>query len=177
MSKRERILVWVVALVVGFFVLDRFVITPLQARLAQLRTDADAVEREINEARVLIDNRELIETRWGGRMGAGLDADPASARLRVQGQLSEFAESSGLSLTNLSAGGDLKSDPYTEVRFSLTGTGDLRAVARFLERVQEASIPMAVLTCDISRREDNGGRLTLRLTVSTLVYSGKGTGL
>lgn len=176
MSKRERILVWAVALVVGFFVLDRFVITPLQAHLSQLSADADTVEQEINEAKVLIDNRELIEARWDGRVGAGLGLDPASARLRVQGQLSEFAESSGLTLTNLSAGGDLKSDPYTEVRFSLTGTGELRSVTRFLERVQEASIPLAVQTCDISRRDDSGARLTLRLTVSTLVYSGKGAG-
>lgn len=176
MSKRERILVWAVALVVGFFALDRLVITPLQARLTQLRADAATVEQEINEAKVLIDNRELIEARWDGRVGAGLGLDPASARLRVQGQLSEFAESSGLTLTNLSAGGDLKSDPYTEVRFSLTGAGDLRSVTRFLKRVQEASIPLAVQTCDISRRDDSGGRLTLRLTVSTLVYSGKGAG-
>jgi hypothetical protein len=168
--------VWAVALVVGLFVLDRFVITPLQARLTQLRADADTVEQEINEAKVLIDNRELIEARWDGRVGAGLGLDPASARLRVQGQLSEFAESSGLTLTNLSAGGDLKSDPYTEVRFSLTGTGELRSVTRFLKRVQEASIPLAVQTCDISRRDDSGARLTLRLTVSTLVYSGKGAG-
>lgn len=176
MSKRERILVWAVALVIGFFVLDRFVVTPLQARLAQLRADADAVEQEINEARVLIDNRALIEARWGGRIGAGLGLDPASARLSVQGQISEFAEASGLSLTNLSAGGDLKSDPYTEVRFSMTGTGELRSVARFLKRVQEASIPLAVQTCDISRRDEGGARLTLRLTVSTLVYTGKGAG-
>ncbi|MEZ6190655.1 MAG: hypothetical protein R3C45_05110 [Phycisphaerales bacterium] len=177
MSKRERILVWAVAMVIGFFVLDRFVITPLQTHLSQLAVDADAVDQEISEARVLIDNRELIETRWAGRVGAGLGLDPASARLGVQGQLSEFAEASGLSLTNLSAGGDLKSDPYTEVRFSLTGTGELRQVVRFLKHVQEASIPLAVQTCDVSRRDDNGGRLTLRLTVSTLVYSGKEAGL
>ncbi len=176
MSKRERILVWAVAMIVGFFVLDRFCITPLQTRLAQLGADADAVEQEISAAGMLIDNRGLIEARWGGRIAAGLGLDPTSARLRVQGQLSEFAEASGLTLSNLNAGGDLKSDPYTEVRFSLTGTGELRSVARFLQRVQEASIPLAVQTCDISRRDDDAGRLTLRLTVSTLVYSGKGAG-
>lgn len=176
MSKRERILVWAVALIVGFFALDRLGITPLQTRLARLGADADAVEQEINGARVLIDNRDLILARWEGRVAAGLGLDPASARLRVQGQLSEFAETSGLSLTNLSAGGDLKSDPYTEVRFSLTGTGELRQVTRFLQRVQEASIPLAVQTCDISRRDDSGGKLTLRLTVSTLVYAGNGAG-
>lgn len=174
MSKRERLLIWAVALIVGFFALDRLGITPLQSRLARLRADADAVQRQINEARVLVDNRELIQTRWNGRVGAGLGLGPAEARLRVQGRLSEFAESSGLTLTNLSAGGNLNSDPFTEVRFSLTGTGDLRAVTRFLKRVQEASSPLAVLTCDISRRDDSDGRLTLRLTVSTLVYAGKG---
>lgn len=176
MSKRERILVWAVALIVGFFALDRLIITPLQAHLSQLTADADDVDQQIDEARVLIDNAQLIETRWQGRVGAGLGLDPATARLRVQGQLSEFAEASGLALTNLSAGGNLNSDPFTEIRFSLTGTGELRAVTRFLQRVQEASIPLAVQTCDISRRDDSGGRLTLRLTVSTLVYAGKGAG-
>jgi hypothetical protein len=174
MSKRERILIWAVALLVGFFAMDRLVVTPLQAHLAQLRSDADAVEQRVDEAKVLIDNEALIHARWTGRVGAGLGLDPAGARLRVQGQLSEFAEDSGLTLTNLSSGGNLNSDPFTEVRFSVTGTGELRAVTRFLEKVQEASSPLAVLTCDISRRDDNSGRLTLRLTVSTLVYAGKG---
>jgi hypothetical protein len=169
MSKRERLLIWAVALVVGFFVLDRLGITPLQSRLGQLRADADAVEQQNNEDRVLIDNRELIESRWAGRVGAGLGQDPASARLRVQGQLTSFAESAGLTLANLSAGGDLKNAPFTEVRFSLTAGGDLRSVVMFLRQVQEASIPLEVMTCDISRRDDSSGRLTLRLTVSTLV--------
>lgn len=173
MSKRERILVWVVALVVGFFVLDRLVITPIQTRLSQLKADTDTIEQRINEDMVLIDNHELIESRWDARLAVGLDHDPASARLRVQRQFSNFAESVGMTLNNLSAGGNINSSPFTEIRFSLTGTGELGSVVRFLKQVQESSAPLAVLTCDISRRDEDSGRITLRLTVSTLVLSGK----
>jgi len=173
MSKRERILIWAVALLVGFFALDRLIVSPLQAHLAQLREDIDIVQEEIDGGRVLVDNRDLIETRWAERVAAGLGQDPASARLRVQGRLSEFAENAGLTLTNLSAGGNLNREPFTEVRFSLTATGELRSVARFIEQVQEASVPLALLTCDISRRDESSTRLTLRLTVTTLVYSPK----
>lgn len=169
MSKREKLLIWAVALVVGFFVLDRLFVSPLQSRLSQLRADADTVEQQIDQDMVLINNSELIEARWAGRKNAGLTRDPASARLEVQAQLSKFAEAAGLTLNNLSAGGNLNSDPFSEIRFSLTASGELRSVARFLEQVQEASVPLAILTCDISRRDENSGRLTLRLTVSTLV--------
>lgn len=173
MSKREHLLIWSVALLVGFFALDRLGITPLQNRLNLLHVDAVVVEQQINEDRVLVDNRELIETRWAGRVNAGLGQGPAAARLRVQGQLSDFAESAGLTLTNLSAGGNLNSAPFTEVRFSLTATGDLRSVVRFIEQVQETSTPLAVLTCGISHRDGRGNRLTLRMTVSTFVFAGK----
>lgn len=173
MSRREKLMIWAVVLLVGFFVLDRLIVSPLQSKLGQLRAEAEVVAQQINEGMMLIDNRELIESRWVGRVSAGLRQDPAAARLRMQGQLSAYAESAGLTLANLSAGGNLNSEPFTEVRFSLTATGDLRAVARFLKQVQEAPVPLAVLTCDISRRDEKNDRLTLRLTVSTLVLSSK----
>lgn len=176
MSKRETILVWAVALLVGFFALDRLVISPMQAHLAQLKDDINAVQEDVDAGMVLIDNSELIESRWAERYTAGLDRDAASARLRVQGMLSEFAERAGLTLTNLSAGGNLGNDDFTEVRFSLTASGELRSVARFIERVQEADAPLALLTCDISRRDESSPRLTLRLTVSTLVYTPREAG-
>lgn len=171
MSTRERILIWAVACLVGFFVLDRLVVSPLQTRLSQLSEDIDIVQEQIDEGMLLIDNRDLLESRWSQRVATGLDLDPAASRLRVQGKLSEFAEDVGLTLTNLSAGGNLGREPYTEIRFSLTATGELGAVARFIEKIQEASIPLAMLTCDISRRDESNSRLTLRLTVSTLIYT------
>lgn len=174
MSTRERILIWAVALVVGVFVLDRLVVTPLQSRLSRLQADAELVEQRIDEGRVLIDNRELIEARWSGRVESGLGRDAAAARLDVQDELTGYAESSGLTLTNLSAGGDIKNGGFTEVRFSLTASGDLRSVAEFMRQVQEASVPLALMSCDISRRDESGRGLTLRLTVSTLVYVGGG---
>ncbi len=171
MSKRERLLAWAVALIVGFFVADRLLISPMQVYLSDLREQADTLEQQIDEDMVLVDNRELILSRWEERKLAGLWSSPASARLNVQGQVSRVAESSGLTLNNLSAGGNLSSPPFTEVRFSLTATGELSSVAKFLQKVQQAQIPLAVLSCDIARRDDSSNRLTLRLTVSTLVLS------
>lgn len=171
MSKRERILIWAVGLLVGFFALDRLIVSPLQAHLSELRQDINTVQEQVDEGQVLIDNRNLLEARWAGRLAAGLDADPATARLSVQGMLSEFAENAGMTLTNLSAGGNLANGPFTEVRFSLTATGELRSVTRFIQQFQEAPVPLTLLTCDISRRDESSTRLTLRLTVSTLVYT------
>ncbi len=170
MSKRERLLMWGVILLVGMFAADRLVVSPLQSRLDRLSNDLQAEEARINEANVLIDNKQLIQSRWASRMASGLHQDPADARMAIQSRLSEAAEQTGLALNNLSAGGNLDSGSFTEVRFSLTASGELPSVARFLEKVQEMPVPLAVLTCDLSKRSDSN-QLTLRLTVSTLVLN------
>lgn len=175
MSKRERLLLWSVILVVGLFVSDRLVISPLQAKLGRLKTDADAVAQQIDEANVLIDNADLLKSRWASRQASGLKDDPAAARLNVQGKLSRAASQTGMTLNNLSAGGNLASGPFTEVRFSLTASGEMRSVVHFLEAVQEMSVPLAVLSCDVTRRSDNN-QLTLRLTLSTLIENDKEAG-
>ena len=168
MSRRERILAVVVIGLIGLFVLDQFVVRPLASRYEQLRAQADDIENELHHARVLLDNRNILEQRWDRMAQGGLNDDASAQRIEVQQRLSRWAEESGFNLATVSAAQTIAGAHFDEVRFLASGSGSLRAVAGFMARLERSDYPLRVIESDVTSRSDRGDDLALRLTLSTI---------
>ena len=170
MNRRERILAITVAALVGLFFLDQFVIQPVSTRLGNMSDRADQLEDELRTARLLVNNREIIETRWQTYRAAALEADESAQRLRIQRSLNEWAAEAGLDLAALSSGrtGTIERDRFHEMRFILRGTGSLAAAVRFLHHIRRSTFPLRIVACDFGARSEEEDKLSLQLTVSTI---------
>lgn len=168
MSRRERILALLVVALIALFAGDQLVLQPLMSRYEQLNLAAADLEDELRRARVLIENRAAVEHRWREMNTTGLAAAPSAQRIAVQQRLTAWADDVGFNLATVSTGQTQEREGFDETRFVASGSGSLRAVAGFLAALEHGDYPLRIIESDIASRDETGGDLTLRLTLSTL---------
>ena len=168
MNKRERMLTVVIALLVGYFVVDRLLVVPLTARFAALDEQVVAARQRYEAARVLVDNAQVLRDRWQAYQQVGLAAEESVVRIRVQQNLTDWSRQAGFDLTTCTASRTIKGERFSEVHFIARGTGSLRSVVQLLASVHTSPFPLRILSCDLVSRDEKLDVLTLGLTVSTI---------
>ncbi len=171
MSLRERLLVLVIVGLVGLFVLDRIVLTPVMQAWTELSESREELRVDVESAEQWIGQELDLERKWSEYRRAGLAEDASTARRRVQEHFSEWAGQTGVRIGSLSTGGDLPRDGFREVRFTTSASGEFADIVAFLQRVEESDFPLAVQRCNVTQRDSDSAQLTLSLTVSTLVVA------
>lgn len=168
MNKRERLLAVIIALLVGYFVVDRLIIVPVTAHFAALDEQVTAARQRYESARVLVDNEQVLRARWQAYQQVGLAADESVVRIRVQQNLTDWSREAGFNLTTCTASRTIKGERFAEVHFIARGTGSLRSVVQLLASIHASPFPLRILSCDIASRDEKLDALTLGLTVSTI---------
>lgn len=168
MSKRERILAIVVAVVGALFVLDGYVVGPLLASLSSMNDRRDQLQSELAAATQLIETHPRLEERWGDMIEGGLWDNPAQAEAQVFTSLREWSELAGLSLASIKPQTSPGDDELAEMRFVASCQGSMRAVARFLWLAESATSPVRIEKLQLTSKQEGADDLTLTLHLSTV---------
>jgi len=168
LSKRERTIAVVTVVAVAMLLLDRYALTPILDRRAQLDADRQRVESSLAQAGALFGRKKHLGPRWRRMVAAGLDSKPADAESRVLHAMRDWSHASGLVLTSLKPEGTPRSHGLLSMNFRASGTGGMRAVAGFLWRLQTASLPVRVNEVQIGSRKAGKDDLTLQIRLSSL---------
>ncbi len=172
MSTREKILAGVIAALVGVFLLDWLVIGPAWSYLRQQGTEARRLETDLEQARLLVDNADIIEARWSALTTAGLGATEEVLRTKVQQNLSVWSGEAGFDLTTLVSGRTVDGDAMHEVQFVVSGSGSLNATVDLLDAIQRSPFPLRIVELDLTSRDEDQDRVSLRATLSTARFAG-----
>ena len=168
LSKRERTIAVVMLVAVTVLVLDRYVLTPILDRQAQLDMEHARVESDLARAGSLFERRKHLGPRWRRMVAAGLNAKPAEAESRVLHAVRDWSQASGLVLASIKPEGTSEAHGLQAMAFRASGTGRMRAVAEFLWRLQTASLPIKVTELQIGARKAGKDDLTLQFRLSSL---------
>jgi len=168
-SKRERYMMVAAALVIGALVLDMFVISPLLAWRQDLSQRHALMTTKLEEAHLLLANNQRMQQRWRQMVDAGLSDSATNAEAMVYRSLGEWARESGLQLQSIIPERMQEDEHLQRVVLRATATGQMRAVARFLEKVEQAEFPLRVTHLQISARREGMDDLTVQVQISTLV--------
>ncbi len=168
-SKRERVMMIAAAVVVGALVLDMFVLSPVLAWREELSQEHAALSHKLQEAQMLVDNHPQMQRRWREMVAAGLGDNAAAAEATVYRAVGEWARESGLQLQSIVPERVQEDESLQQVTLRATATGPMRAVARFLEKVEAAEFPLRVTQLQLGARREGVDDLTVQLQLSTLV--------
>jgi len=167
LSKRERIILIVTLASVGLFVVNKFVIEPVQAELDQMEAQRQQLLGDLNEGQLLIGNHSRMQAKWRAMLSGGLRND-TEAESRVLGALREWSSAASLALSSIkpervSSGGGLQ-----EMIFTVAGKGTLESVARFLWQIETAALPVKIKDMQLGSSSESGGSMSLQLHLSAL---------
>ena len=168
LSKRERYIVAATLIVLAILALDRFVLTPAQARKAAMEAQTQQALTEIERARVLFARRKKLAPTWRGLLDAGLKSGPAEAESRVLHAVRDWSQEARLSLSSLRPERMADKGELREISFRASGTGPMSAVAGFLWRLENASFPIRVTELQLGTRKEGADDLSLQLRISAL---------
>lgn len=172
LKSRQQFLVIVAAAVIGLFLADRLVLTPLTnawkkraSRIADLRTKVD-------HGRSLLRREDSLRSRWQYMMTNTLPSNPSLAEQKVLNSLDRWADSSRLVVLSLSPQWKRDSDDFVTLECRMEGAGNLGAVSRFLYDLENDPSALKLQSLEISSGDD-GQQFALGLQISGLVLTPK----
>ena len=168
LSKRERYIVAVTVIAVTVLLLDRYVLTPILNRQAQLDVERTRLAADLARAGSLFVRKKRLGPRWQGMLSAGLETTSADAESRVLHAVRDWSQASGLVLSSVKPEGSGEAHGLQSIVFRAAGAGPMRAVAGFLWRLQTAGLPLKITELQIGVRKAGADDLTLQLRISAL---------
>lgn len=174
MQSRERTLAIIVALLVGIWLADSLLLQPLSQWFQEKDEAITALERDMNEAQIVLDRRQRIRQEWRSRHASGLLHSEEHARFTLQEMMNGAAIRQRLQIDNIGAQsraiahGD---EQFLRLNVSLSARGSLRSVQAFLQELEETSMPLSIERCEVASLDPKKDELQLNASVSTLLLS------
>ena len=173
LSKRERYIAILAGAVLAVLVLDRYLITPVLDRRAQMEADLQSAVSKMERAASLLTSRNQMSRRWKAMLDGGLKADPSEAENQVLRVMHEWSRQTGLALASVKPDRSSRDGDLREISFVAVGTGTMEAVGRFLLACQNSAMPLRIQGFQLGSRKDGTDDLSLTLTVSTIYLAGE----
>jgi Tfp pilus assembly protein PilO len=166
-SKRER---YIVVITIGLLILlavNHFVVDPLLEQRWQDQDTAGKLRSQREKDAKLIALSQQIAPRWNA-MRQTLRPNAAEAESQILHTIRDAAEDAGLTLSLLKPERLTEKSQLPQIAFQAAGTGGMRAVSRFLWRLETAPVPLRITEVQINSRREGVDDLSLQVRVSTL---------
>lgn len=168
LSKRERLIILVAALVVAALVLDRYALTPLLDARQVLGAEKETLLADLERASALLARKRQMQPRWKDMLAGGLQADPTEAESQILHAVRNWSTECGLRLASVKPERLPEKTVLPEIAFQAVGTGTMSAVSRFLWRLETAKIPVRIQEFQVGARKEGTDDLTLQIRLSTV---------
>ncbi|MEM1355150.1 MAG: hypothetical protein AAGH88_09730 [Planctomycetota bacterium] len=166
MKSREKMLLWIIAGLVGLFVLDRLVVTRVMDGFDRVAEQTEQAESRYEEAQALVDSQRAIRLRHAGYQQASLPNNDADAARQL---ISQWARDAGVEVSIFSPGKQTRGEQYDEKVFTFTGKGSMAQVEQLLWSLRTAPIPLRVERCTMTSSDQTRDELTVTLSLTTIL--------
>ena len=169
---RERLLALAAILVVGIFVADRLLVSPMIALWKHRSERIDETKKDLNRGSMLIDRADALSEQWRNMRENALANNVSVAEDSILEAVSRWVETSGLGISSLKPRWvDSEDGDYRLIECRISAQGGIAALARFLFELEADAMPLRVEEVEVDAREDNGQQLTLDLRFTGLVLT------
>jgi hypothetical protein len=167
-NRRETILKIAVGAVVGLFLLDRLVISPLGEHwTAQGEKIADLREK-VTRGQQLLDREQSIRKRWADMQLTDLPDDGSAAESEIFKGLGRWALASRINFTSLTPQRKDGDAGFETMEYRATTAGDQTAISRLIYEIETDRLPARLEECEITARDAKGQQVTATMRFSFL---------
>ena len=171
-ANRQKLLLIGAAVVVGLWVLDSVLVTPLNNHWKARSKEMATLQKSIDAGRSVIARAAHTQARWAEMQAGALPKDSATAEQQVLSAFDEWGRITGAELASIKPQWRRgTSDRYSLLECRVDASGSLSTLTRFLHEVEKSPLALRIDALELVSRDEAGGRLTLGLTVSGLRLS------
>jgi hypothetical protein len=168
-NKRQQILAIAAAAIVGAFVLDKLVITPLTKGWKERTATIADLRKSIAQGTAALDREQITRRRWNEMRKNTLPFAASVAEQEMLGAFDKWSRESGISVSSIKPQWKRGStDDYSVLECRVDAAGNLATVTRFLYDVEHSPMALKIESVELAARDNNGQQLALGLLVSGL---------
>jgi len=167
LSSRERYITLAALAVGSIFALDRLGFSPYLDKRKELAERIEQRRHDMDGAKQLLQREQRLRQILTG-MGQTLRADASSVEGQLLHLLHQWQEESGVREASFQRVFTVEEHGFTHLRFQVSATGSMGAVAMLVYRVETAPIPLRVDDVHVLPKSGNGNELQIQLAVSAL---------
>lgn len=168
-SERERLIFIVTLCIIMAVVLYKFILTPVFDARGEILAEKQQLNREIEKAYALIDQKDQVNKEWEEMMDGGLNSDVSATESMILNAMRAWAQSYGLTLTSIKPERDKdKGEVMQEIQFNVACSGNMSSVGQFLWHVENTTLPLRIKEFQLGAREEDGKEMSLQLKLSAL---------
>jgi hypothetical protein len=167
-KNREFILKMAVGVVVGLFLLDRLVLSPLIAHWGEQTERIADLREKVERGRQLIEREDALRRRWAEMLERDLDDNVSTAESEVFNGVARWAAASRINFTSLTPTWRNHEEGFDTFDFRATANGDQVSLSRLIYEMERDNLPARVEEIELTTRDKTGKQLTLTARFSFL---------
>ena len=168
---RQQLLMIAAAAVVGLFVADKVLISPLtQIWKDRSKAIADLNER-VTRGKNMIDREHALRATWERMRTNTLPTDESFAEEQVLKAFRKWEQDSRVTITSISPQSKHDSDEFTTIQCRIEASGNIDSMNHFLYDLEKDPMALKLELVELSAHDTEGQQLLLGLQVSGLILT------
>ena len=171
LKNRQQVLLLGALGVVGLWVADSLIVTPLVAGWRSRSSNIVELRKQVHDGEQLLLRERGIRARWSSMRTNTLPTEVSVAEGRLLGAFDGWSRESRVSIMSIKPQWKRSEDDYLTLECRVDASGSLSTITRFLYELEHDPLALKVESVELSSRDSTGAQLTLGLQVSGLVLS------
>lgn len=166
LSKREQLMFYAALAILGLWVLNAFVLTPVSDAMNQTRQQRDSLATQVETMFDLIDRRPIMRQRWQEMQDQGLTENPSVTEQLVFQSLQQWSDDSGVALTTMTPSRNTVEVGLPSITFNVAGKGSLGGVCRLVHQLEQTPLPVRIESLTLGSTNAAGESLTVQMKLN-----------
>jgi Tfp pilus assembly protein PilO len=170
---REKKLVIATLVVVGLFVANLVILTPLQNAWKARSDRIAALRKQISDGKLLLQRQQGIRSHWAEMRDNTLTNNTSAAEQQVFNAINRWTQDSGATVSSITPQWKHDTDDYITYECRLDVAGDMNSLTRFLYYIEKDPLALKLESVELGVRDKEGQQLTLGVQINGLVLTAK----
>ena len=170
---REKKLVIATLVVVGLFVANLVILTPLQNAWKARSDRIAALRKQISDGKLLLQRQQGIRSHWAEMRDNTLTNNTSAAEQQVFNAINRWTQESGATVSSITPQWKHDTDDYITYECRLDVAGDMNSLTRFLYYIEKDPLALKLESVELGVRDKEGQQLTLGVQINGLVLTAK----
>ncbi|HAV61103.1 MAG TPA: hypothetical protein DCY13_01900 [Verrucomicrobiales bacterium] len=168
-AQRQQLLLILAGAVVGLFLVDRLVFTPLAAGWRERSETIAGLRESIEKGRLMIDREEFTRRAWNDLRKNTLPASVSHAEKTLLEAFDQWSRDSRVTVSSIKPQWKRgANEDYSLLECRVDASGDLERLAKFLHAVERSDMALRIESVELTARDSDGQNLAMGLMVSGL---------
>lgn len=167
-KNRQKMLVILAAVGVGFLLGDKLIITPLTAGWQARSKQIAELTKQVNQGSLLVSRESVIRDRWDQMRTNTLPEEVSAAENEVLQAFERWSQASRISISSIKPQWKRAGEDFMTLECRADAFGSIEALTRFLYEVEKDPLALRVEAVEINARDNDGQQLGIGLQVSGL---------